>query len=168
LETREKLGMDEYRERYAAFVRFPGRRMDMVRSLMDRILDFDTAEVERFLADVVRDEHDPIVRHEAIFLVGVLVNWGMCKGEVAAPLIRRGAIEERSTVVRHESVEALANFRSVESVGVLERALQDADADVRATAVISLERLSYQDVDDDARLAAQQVLERAGLENSRS
>lgn len=153
--------LDEIKAEYAAASDSPGRRMDLVRGTMDLVLDVDAAALEAWLADCVRTEPDPIVRHEAVFVAGALVKYGLLEGDVSFPAIAHAAQTETSTVVRHESVEALSNYSRLESIQLCEDALTDAIEDVRSTAIISLERLSYGKGSEEVKAAALAALERA-------
>jgi HEAT repeat protein len=152
----------ELEAEFKASTGFPGRRMDIIRGAMDLILDVDCQELEEFLTRVVRDEPDSIVRHEAVFVIGALVSFGAFKGDHAYETILEASRSEESVVVRHESVEALANFRRMESLPALKRALGDPVEDVSATARISLERLSNHEKSPcEVRAAAADLLRAA-------
>jgi len=155
--------MAEIRAELEASAGQPGRRMDLVRSTMDQALELDGVEMEDLLLGVFRDDPDPIVRHEAVFIIGCLVSWGRIQGERAFPLIREASLRDRSVVVRHESVEALSNFHTPGSVEVCVQALEDPHEEVSATARITLERIWHQAAEPTVKESAREALVAAGF-----
>ena len=136
----------------------PGRRMDLVRGTMDMVLDVDCVALEEWLTWVIGSEADPIVRHEAVFAAGALVGFGALTGVTVFPVIVRGTVAEESVVVRHESVEALCNFHTLESVAASAAALADPHIEVSATARITLERIADRSEDAEVSRAATEAL----------
>jgi HEAT repeat protein len=155
--------MAEIRAELEASASLPGRRMDLVRSIMDQALELDGQEMEDLLAGVFRDDPDPIVRHEAVFIIGCLVSWGRIKGEEAFPLIRDASLQDPSVVVRHESIEALSNYHTPASIAVCVQALEDPHVEVSATARITLERIWHQAAEAAVQEEAREALVAAGF-----
>ena len=91
-----------------------------------------TDEKRAAIIRCLKQDPDPVVRHEAAFWLGELGD------KDATDALADAALHDRSPLVRHESVEALGWIPTTASRNALEKALNDGDENVRNTAVISL------------------------------
>lgn len=89
------------------------------------------------LSDVLLNDPDPLVRHEAAFSLGQI---GLSQGNT--PLARAVA-GDPDPIVRHESAAALGSIGSPDSEGVLKEALSDKDEMVRNSAAASLFNIRF-------------------------
>jgi hypothetical protein len=98
--------------------------------------------LESFLARVLASDGDPVVRHEAAFVIGELKASGHVPGNLLLKALCRAALTDNSLIVVHEAAEALGNFDGVDVISTLSKLEQHVHPDVRATAAISLEEIS--------------------------
>lgn len=84
------------------------------------------------LARVLKEDPDPIVRHEAAFVLGELAD------PAGVPALAEAVRSDPSDLVRHESAEALGWIAIEESAAALREALGDRSPEVARTAEISL------------------------------
>lgn len=98
----------------------------------------DADSLERTLTAVLYHDTNPIVRHEAAFILGKLYRAQRICGTRALMALCEAADSDESVVVRHEALEALAAFPDERALYALHKALSDPSADVIATAIISL------------------------------
>lgn len=94
--------------------------------------------LERTLTAVLYHDTNPIVRHEAAFILGKLYKAQRISGKRALIALCEAADSDESVIVRHEALEALGAFPHQRALYALHKALSDPSADVIATAVISL------------------------------
>lgn len=125
---------------YERAIDSPAKRMDLIEGLIANQHDISALGLESYLVEVLRADPNPIVRHEAAFVLGRLKDCGQIGGDVAVSALCIAACEDPSLVVRHEAVEALACFEHDEASSVLVNLLYHDHSDIRATASISLER----------------------------
>lgn len=95
-----------------------------------------TKEIADLLVWVLRNDSDPIVRHEAAFQIG-LHNF-----IDKVPDLVHAIMNDESDVVKHESIEALGLLRHHQSMDTLLTMLQDPSKDVRDTAWFVIKRLN--------------------------
>jgi HEAT repeat protein len=117
--------------------------MDLIEDLADQwsVLEGDT--LEYFLVDVLRRDPDPIVRHEAAFVLRHLKTHSRISGNIAKRALCTSAREDESIVVRHEAMEALHCFEGKDVECTLLSMQGHNEPDIRATAAISLERRKH-------------------------
>ncbi len=115
------------------------QRMDQIESLQKATID-NPIDIERFLIDILINDPDPIVRHEAAFVLGKLAENEKIKGIEAALTICQSAIYDQSVVVRHECVEALYAFQGEQVNKTIQLLLDDPQEEIRFTAIITAER----------------------------
>jgi len=87
----------------------------------------------KMIIEALRKDPSPIVRHEAAFALGEIASIE------AVEALAHAVLHDHSPLVRHESAEALGWIPTEASRRALEEALNDSDADVVATARISLD-----------------------------
>ena len=97
--------------------------------------------LENLLVNVLRTDLDPIVRHEAAFSLGKLMQRNAIPGRCASRQLCVSAVEDKSVIVRHEAIEALWCFKDLTVQTTVKTLLDDRHPDIRATAKITLERL---------------------------
>jgi HEAT repeat protein len=117
-------------------------RMDSLEKLLESNLDFDPEYVEEVLVRVLASDADPVVRHEAAFVLGKLHQRGKISGQKALDQLCWSAFSDSSVIVRHESAETLGYFNDPRAAAALERLAADPNPDVAATAQIGLARLA--------------------------
>jgi HEAT repeat protein len=117
------------------------QRMDVLEKLVGGIDGDDNCRVEKFLVDILRADENPIVRHEAAFVLGKLYELGDVRGEITLSQLCDSSLSDCSVVVRHEATEVLGCFNSSRAIIALRILKDDPNQDISATAQISLERL---------------------------
>ncbi len=133
----------EMEERYEArdtpyFVRLLDHEDYVVRTRATCILvDFGGEDKVQYIAKVLRDDPNELVRHEAAFSLGQ-----MCYSSGIGPLAE-ATINDPSMFVRHEAAIALGVVGSGEAREVLEKALGDRDAPVAESAVVALSNIEF-------------------------
>jgi HEAT repeat protein len=115
----------------------PAQRMDNVTAFLKHKVD-EIGQAERFLVSILMHDSDPIVRHEAAFVLGDFRSTGLIDDGVGSVALCNAARNDRSAVVRHEAIEALQWFSGPEVDATLAWGLKDEVEDVRLTAAISL------------------------------
>lgn len=134
------MSVEKLRDEYNDAKCSPARRMDLIEQQTRVGHRQDATELEIFLVEVLRNDSDPIVRHEAAFVLGRLKASDWIIGEFAVPALCAAACDDLSRVVRHEATETLPCFEGPEVDRTLRQLLQNDDPDIRATAAISVER----------------------------
>ena len=89
------------------------------------------------LSDVVLNDPDPLVRHEAGFTLGQM---GLASGVHA---LEEAVKHDKEAIVRHETAAALGSIGNQSARGTLEAALMDEDELVRNSAAASLFNLKF-------------------------
>jgi hypothetical protein len=121
----------------------PGRRMKALEQIADGIDPAFRTLVETTLVTLLHEDPDPIVRHEAAFVLAKLHATGALAGETALHALIKSALADSSIVVRHEATESLGVFDHPLVRETLRALTNDPVEDVAATARISLEFLEH-------------------------
>jgi HEAT repeat protein len=96
--------------------------------------------VEELVVSVLQNDPNPIVRHEAAFVLGQLYSTGHIVGRRSLAALCECAQGDRSVVVRHECAESLGSFRGRKAFVTLQSLLHDPEPDVVVTSLIALDR----------------------------
>lgn len=92
-------------------------------------------EIADVMVWVLQNDDNGIVKHEAAFQIGVR------NMRAKIPHLINSALNDKSELVRHESIEALGLMRAHECKETLKKMLEDPSEAVRETAVFVLKRL---------------------------
>ncbi|HEX2067152.1 MAG TPA: HEAT repeat domain-containing protein [Nitrososphaeraceae archaeon] len=92
-------------------------------------------EIADVMVWVLQNDDNGIVKHEAAFQIGVR------NMRAKIPHLINSALNDKSELVRHESIEALGLMRAHECKETLKKMLEDPSEVVRETAVFVLKRL---------------------------
>lgn len=104
--------------------------------------------IEEILCKILKEDRDPVVRHEAAFVLGHLHSRGKLAGVRAVPALCEASYRDPSVLVRHEAVESLGWFDDdPRALQVFRDLLNDPHPDIVATARLGLRAASR-----DARL----------------
>lgn len=111
-------------------------------SLLDLELEaqFDEERegIEECLIKVLLEDDNPIVRHDAAYLLGKL------QTTIGVDALCTAATMDKSPLVRHEASEILAFLPKNEKIdNALKKCLSDPILEVRQTAQIVVDRLAY-------------------------
>ena len=117
------------------------QRMDVLEKLVGGIDGDDNCAVENFLVNILRTDKNPVVRHEAAFVLGKLYELGDIQGDITLGQLCDSSLSDRSVVVRHEAPEVLGCFNDDKAITTLQILENDPNYDISMTAQISLERL---------------------------
>lgn len=101
------------------------------------LVDFGGEDKIPFIADVLKNDSNELVRHEAAFSLGQ-----MCYSTGVKPL-SDATINDPSMFVRHEAAIALGVIGSKEAKETLIKALQDPDKPVVESAVVALSNIDF-------------------------
>ncbi len=101
------------------------------------LVDFGGEDKVAYIAQVLKNDPNELVRHEAAFSLGQM---GYSSG--AAPL-EDATKNDPSMFVRHEAAIALGVIGSPNAIDTLEKALDDPDGPVRESAVVALSNLQF-------------------------
>ena len=121
------------------------KRMDIVERLGHANKHLSMHFVENLLVRVLKEDPNPIVRHEAAFSLGSLHSGERQLTIASVDELCDAALHDVSGVVRHEATEVLGHIRLPQVRRTLEQILRDSSGDVVETARIGLER--YESVD---------------------
>ncbi|HEX4466740.1 MAG TPA: HEAT repeat domain-containing protein, partial [Solirubrobacteraceae bacterium] len=114
-------------------------RLSAARPLHERMLSLHQLGKEErktpmrveLLREVLASDPDPVIRHDAAFVLGAMM------AEEAEEALVAAALHDPSFLVRHESFESLAFFPPTANVmAAIEAGVSDAHPDVRETALM--------------------------------
>ena len=101
------------------------------------LVDFGGEDKVPFVAKVLKNDENELVRHEAAFSLGQ-----MCYSSAVAPLTD-ATLNDPSMFVRHEAAIALGVVGNKEAKESLEKALDDPDKPVVESAVVALSNIEF-------------------------
>ena len=101
------------------------------------LVDFGGEDKIPYIAKVLKNDENELVRHEAAFSLGQ-----MCYSSGIAPLAD-ATLKDSSLFVRHEAAIALGVIGSPQARDALKEALNDPDEPVRQSAVVALSNLDF-------------------------
>jgi|TARA_B100000674_G_scaffold379446_1_gene322100 HEAT repeat protein len=101
------------------------------------LVDLGGEDKVKYIAKVLKDDPNELVRHEAAFSLGQ-----MCFSSGIGPL-EDATANDPSMFVRHEAAVALGVVGSTGEPEVLEKALNDPEESVRHSAVVALSNLEF-------------------------
>jgi deoxyhypusine monooxygenase len=101
------------------------------------LVDFGGEEMIPYVAAVLKNDPNELVRHEAAFSLGQ-----MCYHNGIKPL-EDAVRNDPSFFVRHEAVIALGVIGSQEAKETLQKALEDSSEPVRESAIVALSNLQF-------------------------
>ena len=101
------------------------------------LVDFGGEDKVPYIARVLKNDENELVRHEAAFSLGQ-----MCYSSSVKPLAE-ATLRDPSMFVRHEAAIALGVVGSKEAKDVLERALDDPDKPVSDSAIVALSNIEF-------------------------
>ena len=101
------------------------------------LVDMGGEDVVPYVAKVLKNDPNELVRHEAAFSLGQ-----MCLRSGIKPL-EVATCNDPSLFVRHEAAVALGVIGSQEAKETLQKALQDSSEQVRDSAVVALSNLKF-------------------------
>ena len=110
----------------------------VVRTIVACILvDFGGEDKVPYIAKVLKNDENELVRHEAAFALGQM-NYSS-----AIPPLNDATLYDPSMFVRHEAAIALGVVGSKESKETLEKALNDPDKPVVESAIVALSNIEF-------------------------
>lgn len=101
------------------------------------LVDFGGEDKVQYIAKVLKNDENELVRHEAAFSLGQ-----MCYSSGVEPLVD-ATLNDPSMFVRHEAAIALGVVGSPKAKESLEKALNDPDKPVVESAVVALSNLEF-------------------------
>jgi len=101
------------------------------------LVDFGGEEMIPYVASVLKNDPNELVRHEAAFSLGQ-----MCYHSGIKPL-EDAVRNDPSFFVRHEAAIALGVIGSQDAKDTLQKALEDSSEPVRESAIVALSNLQF-------------------------
>ncbi len=101
------------------------------------LVDFGGEDKVPYVAKVLKNDENELVRHEAAFSLGQL-----CYSSAIPPL-SDATLNDPSMFVRHEAVIALGVVGSKDAKETLEKALNDTDKSVVESAIVALSNIQF-------------------------
>lgn len=101
------------------------------------LVDFGGEDKIQYIAQVLKNDENELVRHEAAFSLGQ-----MCYSSSIPPL-NDATLNDPSMFVRHEAAIALGVVGSKEAKETLEKALDDPDRPVAESAMVALSNIKF-------------------------
>lgn len=101
------------------------------------LVDFGGEDKVSYIAKVLKDDPNELVRHEAAFSLGQ-----MCYSS-GIPALEDATLNDPSFFVRHEAAIALGVVGSEGAVESLKKALDDPESSVRDSAVVALSNIDF-------------------------
>lgn len=101
------------------------------------LVDFGGEDKVQYIAQVLKNDKNELVRHEAAFSLGQ-----MCYSSSIPPL-NDATLNDPSMFVRHEAAIALGVVGSKDARETLEKALEDPDQPVAESAVVALSNIKF-------------------------
>ncbi len=105
------------------------------KSLEEHLDDSLREKIEDLIADVLKNDENPVVKHEASFELG---EHGVMR---KLPALINASLNDPSELVRHESIEAIGLMGAYRAKKDLKKALKDHNEAVRLTAQIVLKQM---------------------------
>ncbi len=101
------------------------------------LVDFGGEDKVPYIAKVLKNDENELVRHEAAFSLGQ-----MCYSSTIPPLTD-ATLNDPSMFVRHEAAIALGVVGSKDAKETLEKALRDPDKSVVESAIVALSNIKF-------------------------
>jgi deoxyhypusine monooxygenase len=101
------------------------------------LVDFGGEDKVPFVAKVLKNDENELVRHEAAFSLGQL-----CYSSAIQPL-SDATLNDPSMFVRHEAAIALGVVGSKDAKETLEKALNDPEKSVSESAIVALSNIQF-------------------------
>ncbi len=101
------------------------------------LVDFGGEDKVPYVAKVLKNDENELVRHEAAFSLGQL-----CYSSAIPPL-SNATLNDPSMFVRHEAAIALGVVGSKDAKETLEKALNDPDKSVAESAIVALSNIQF-------------------------
>ena len=101
------------------------------------LVDFGGEDKVQYIAKVLKDDDNELVRHEAAFSLGQ-----MCYSTSIPPLVD-ATLNDPSMFVRHEAAIALGVVGNGDAKNALEKALDDPDKPVAESAIVALSNIEF-------------------------
>ncbi len=101
------------------------------------LVDFGGEDKIPYVAKVLKNDENELVRHEAAFSLGQL-----CYSSAIHPL-SDATLNDPSMFVRHEAAIALGVVGSKDAKKTLEKALDDPDKSVAESAIVALSNIQF-------------------------
>jgi len=101
------------------------------------LVDFGGEDKVPYVAKVLKNDENELVRHEAAFSLGQL-----CYSSAISPL-SDATLNDSSMFVRHEAAIALGVVGSKDAKETLEKALNDPDKSVAESAIVALSNIQF-------------------------
>ena len=101
------------------------------------LVDFGGEDKVQYIAKVLKNDENELVRHEAAFSLGQ-----MCYSSSVSPL-SDATLNDPSMFVRHEAAIALGVVGNKEAKETLQKALNDPDKPVVESAVVALSNIEF-------------------------
>jgi HEAT repeat protein len=104
---------------------------------INSICELRTKEAVSDLMDLLRNDPNPIVRHESAFALGEM---GFPE---ALPALKESLLSDPDSIVRHEAAFALGLTKLKEALEILRTTPDDVDIVVRQTVEIAIDNLTF-------------------------
>ena len=101
------------------------------------LVDFGGEDKVPYIAKVLKNDENELVRHEAAFSLGQMSH------SSAVPPLTDATLNDPSMFVRHEAAIALGVVGSKDAKETLEKALNDPDRPVVESAIVALSNIQF-------------------------
>jgi len=103
------------------------------------LVDFGGEDKVPFIAKVLKNDPNELVRHEAAFSLGQMGY------HIGIKPLEDATKNDSSMFVRHEAAIALGVIGSTDAIPILQESLNDADKSVAESAVVALSNIEFMD-----------------------
>lgn len=103
------------------------------------LADFGGEDKVPFIAKVLKNDPNELVRHEAAFSLGQMGY------HIGIKPLEDATKNDSSMFVRHEAAIALGVIGSTDAISILQESLNDADKSVAESAVVALSNIEFMD-----------------------
>jgi len=103
------------------------------------LVDFGGEDKVPFIAKVLKNDPNELVRHEAAFSLGQMGY------HIGIKPLEDATKNDSSVFVRHEAAIALGVIGSTDAIHILQESLNDADKSVAESAVVALSNIEFMD-----------------------
>lgn len=103
------------------------------------LVDFGGEDKVPFIAKVLKNDPNELVRHEAAFSLGQMGY------HIGIKPLEDATKNDPSVFVRHEAAIALGVIGSTDAISILQESLNDADKSVAQSAVVALSNIEFMD-----------------------
>lgn len=123
-----------------SFLKKEHEKMIFLEGFAEEIFNYTPETVRDFLCNIIEQETNSVIRHEAAFIIGTHIKFLSCFEDIIAKRLINVVKSEKSIVLIHEIIEAFGHFKSNVAIDFLQEMYTCENQDIKDTVIISLGR----------------------------